>query len=299
MARTELSTVLMRPVMLSLEGAVASTGTLHSATTSLRAVGSCSSSRQLEASMTIHLEAPQLWSAETPFLYRLSLGLEEHSQLIDCEACWVGVRSVRIADAQLLLNGKPLMLAGVNRHEHDAASGKTVSIASMVRDATLMKQHNFNAVRCCHYPCRTEWYEICDAVGLYVVDEANLETHGFFYAGDEGTISKQPQWAHAYVERVSRMVKRDRNFSSIIIWSLGNESGIMRSAARAHGSARPPRAWQGTAPTTMRWPLGHVSTARHGRSSTSHAAVRRARTSSARCTRAGSCCDRSPRWMAR
>jgi len=167
--------------------------------------------------------APLLWSAETPHLYRLTLTLlDEQGSVLEAEACDVGFRKVEIANGLLKLNGQPLLIRGVNRHEHHPEHGQAIDEATMRRDIELMKQHNFNAVRCSHYPNHPLWYRLCDRYGLYVVDEANIETHGMV---PMSRLADDPRWLPAMSERVSRMVQRDRNHPSIIIWSLGNESG--------------------------------------------------------------------------
>ncbi|MEF1302791.1 glycoside hydrolase family 2 TIM barrel-domain containing protein, partial [Vibrio owensii] len=120
------------------------------------------------------------------------------------------------------LNGKPLLIRGVNRHEHHPELGHVMTEEDMIRDICLMKQYNFNAVRTAHYPNHPRWYELCDQYGLYVCDEANIETHGM---QPMNRLSSDPQWAHAYMSRYTQMVMRDKNHPSIIIWSLGNESG--------------------------------------------------------------------------
>ncbi len=174
-------------------------------------------------SVAMPVENPLLWSAETPHLYRLTVALYNRAgQLLDVEACDVGFREVEISNGLLKLNGKPLLIRGTNRHEHHPENGQVVDEATMRRDIELMKQHNFNAVRCSHYPNHPLWYRLCDQYGLYVVDEANIETHGMV---PMSRLSDDPQWLPAMSERVTRMVQRDRNHPSIIIWSLGNESG--------------------------------------------------------------------------
>ncbi|CNF44219.1 beta-D-galactosidase [Yersinia enterocolitica] len=122
----------------------------------------------------------------------------------------------------LKINGKAVLIRGVNRHEHHPQTGQAIDEESMLQDIILMKQHNFNAVRCSHYPNHPLWYRLCDRYGLYVVDEANIETHGM---QPMGRLADDPQWFSAFSERVTRMVQRDRNYPCIIIWSLGNESG--------------------------------------------------------------------------
>ena len=167
--------------------------------------------------------APKLWSAETPSLYRLVVLLHDASgALLEAEACDIGFRKVEITQGLLKLNGKPLLIRGTNRHEHHPENGQVMDEETMRRDILLMKQHNFNAVRCSHYPNHPLWYRLCDRYGLYVVDEANIETHGM---EPMSRLTNDPVWLPAMSERVTRMVQRDRNHPSIIIWSLGNESG--------------------------------------------------------------------------
>lgn len=175
------------------------------------------------ATLRIPLERPLLWSAETPNLYRVVVVLKDkHGAVIEAEACDLGFRQVEISQGLLKLNGKPLLIRGANRHEHHPEHGQVMDIDTMRRDIMLMKQHNFNAVRCSHYPNHPLWYRLCDRYGLYVVDEANIETHGMV---PMNRLSDDPAWLPAMTERVTRMVQRDRNHPSIIIWSLGNESG--------------------------------------------------------------------------
>ncbi len=173
---------------------------------------------------TLHLpvEQPLLWSAEVPNLYRAVVVLQQGNALIEAESYDVGFRKVEITGGLLKLNGKPLLLRGTNRHEHHPVNGQVMEEETMRRDILLMKQNNFNAVRCSHYPNHPLWYRLCDFYGLYVVDEANIETHGMV---PMNRLSDDPTWLPAMVERVTRMVQRDRNHPSIIIWSLGNESG--------------------------------------------------------------------------
>lgn len=171
----------------------------------------------------IELESPQKWTAETPNLYRCVVSLlDENNATIEAESYDIGFRKVEIIDGQLCLNGKPLLIRGVNRHEHHPEDGHTMSEADMIADIKLIKQSNFNAVRTAHYPNHPRWYELCDELGLYVVDEANIETHGMF---PMGRLASDPQWTSAFMSRYTQMVERDKNHASIIIWSLGNESG--------------------------------------------------------------------------
>lgn len=167
----------------------------------------------------------KLWSAETPFLYRLRLtALDKKGNELHNASVNFGFRTVGIVDGQLLVNGKAILLKGVNRHEMDPYKGYVVSLADMERDIRIMKELNVNAVRTCHYPDDPRWYDLCDKYGLYVIDEANVEAHGMGYGPE--TLAKDKSFADAIVERAERMVLRDYNHPSIIIWSLGNESGF-------------------------------------------------------------------------
>lgn len=172
----------------------------------------------------LSLEAPKKWNAESPYLYRLVVSLADNTgRIVDVEACDLGIRQVEITEGLLKLNGKPLLIRGANRHEHHEDKGHAVNEEDMLQDIKLLKQYNFNAVRTAHYPNHPLWYRLCDKYGLYVVDEANIETHGQF---PMRRLSDDPEWLGAYAQRVSAMYERDKNHASIIIWSLGNESGI-------------------------------------------------------------------------
>ncbi|KGJ88393.1 glycoside hydrolase family 2 TIM barrel-domain containing protein [Colwellia psychrerythraea] len=163
------------------------------------------------------------WSAEHPNLYNLQITLAEGDNTLQVIRSKVGFRTSEIRGGQLLINGKPVLLKGVNRHEHDPITGHVISEASMIEDIKLMKQNNINAVRTSHYPNDPRWYELTDQYGLYVVDEANVESHGLGYG--ERSLAKKKAWQHAHLERIERMFERDKNHPSIIIWSLGNEAG--------------------------------------------------------------------------
>ncbi|KAI4332992.1 hypothetical protein L6164_017850 [Bauhinia variegata] len=172
------------------------------------------------------LESPKLWSAEQPYLYTLVVILKDQSgSIVDCESCPVGFRKVSKAHKQLLVNGHAVIIRGVNRHEHHPRVGKTNIEACMVKDLVLMKQNNINAVRNSHYPQHPRWYELCDLFGVYMIDEANIETHGFDYSQHLKHPTLEPSWATAMLDRAISMVERDKNHSCIIVWSLGNESG--------------------------------------------------------------------------
>ncbi|XP_051122924.1 uncharacterized protein LOC127245866 [Andrographis paniculata] len=171
------------------------------------------------------LEIPKLWSAEQPNLYTLVVTLKDTSgNVVDCESCQVGIRQISKAPKQLLVNGQPVMIRGVNRHEHHPRLGKTNLESCMVQDLVLMKQSNINAVRNSHYPQHPRWYELCDLFGVYMIDEANIETHGFHLSSHLKHPTGEPVWASSMLDRVIGMVERDKNHASIISWSLGNES---------------------------------------------------------------------------
>ncbi len=174
-----------------------------------------------EAFLAIPVKFPKPWSSEKPTLYAVTLSLvSSDGAELDHRALRIGFRSVKISRRRLLINGKRVFLKGVNRHEHDERMAKTLTTEGMVEDILLMKRHNFNAVRASHYPNDERWYELCDEFGLYVWDEANIENHAYY-----DHMSRSQRWASAYIERVQRMVYRDKNHASIIAWSLGNESG--------------------------------------------------------------------------
>lgn len=165
------------------------------------------------------------WTAETPNLYTLVVNTRnEAGELQESFAHRFGFRNVQMKNGQLQVNGVPILIKGVNRHEHNPVTGRSIDYASMVTDIKLMKQFNINSVRCSHYPNIEEWYELCDEYGLYLVDEANIESHGMDFT-EIGTLATTPEWLHPFMERMSRMVERDKNYTSIIVWSLGNESG--------------------------------------------------------------------------
>jgi beta-galactosidase len=164
---------------------------------------------------------PAKWTAETPALYTLVLTLNDPGgNVVEADRCNVGFRKIEIRDGQFLINGKPVRLRGVNRHETDPDMGHTLSFARMVEDIRLMKRANINAVRTCHYPDDPRWYDLCDRYGLYVLDEANLEAHG-----TRGFLANDPDWAATFLDRGISLAERDKNHPSVIIWSLGNESG--------------------------------------------------------------------------
>ena len=176
--------------------------------------------------MRAHVENPLKWTAETPNLYTVVLRLKNKTgKVAEFESAWIGFRKVEIRGNQFWVNGKPILIKGVNRHEHDPDTGHYVSEESMRKDIVLMKQFNINAVRTCHYPDDPRWYELCDQYGLYLIDEANIESHGMGYKPDH-TLANRPEWEKAHLDRIQRMVERDKNHPSVIIWSMGNEAGF-------------------------------------------------------------------------
>jgi beta-galactosidase len=171
------------------------------------------------------ITAPKKWSAETPSLYTLFLNLKDAQGRTTETIPWrVGFRSVAIKNGQLLVNGMPTLFRGVNRHEWDPDHGQVMTREGMIQDIRLMKQNNINAVRACHYPNVPEWYALCDEFGLYIIDEANIESHGMGYS--ERTLGAVPSWGPAHLDRTIRMYERDKNHACIVTWSLGNEAGF-------------------------------------------------------------------------
>ncbi|MBR2114796.1 MAG: hypothetical protein IJ929_09045 [Prevotella sp.] len=171
--------------------------------------------------MAMKVANPRLWSAEQPNLYTLKLELQDIAgRNIEQTSLQVGFRQINIRDGQLLINGTPIKIRGVNRHEHDPHKGRVMTEELMLKDLKLMKEAHINAVRLAHYPNCPRWYELCDSIGMYVMDEADCETHGL-----RGTLASTPDWADAFLDRAIRMAERDKNHPSVIFWSLGNESG--------------------------------------------------------------------------
>ena len=182
--------------------------------------------RRNAAETTFEVAAPKQWSAEAPNLYTLTAeALSADGSVTEAAAFRVGFRKVEIRGGQLLVNGKPILIKGVNRHEMEPNTGYYVTREEMVRDIREMKRLNMNAVRTCHYPDTPLWYDLCDEYGLYVVDEANVESHGYHYRDKSKNLAGNPAFAAAHLDRNRRMVLRDYNHPSIIVWSTGNEAG--------------------------------------------------------------------------
>jgi len=190
---------------------------------------SCASVKQRTETMAISSVSMSVadvkqWSAETPWLYTLTVTVPGESKETETICLRVGFRTVEIRRGRFLINGQEVTMRGVNRHEHDPTKGHVVQQDTMVADIKLMKQHNFNAVRCSHYPNDPLWYELCDEYGLYVVDEANIESHGVDFDW-KTTLGNKEEWGKSHMARVQRYVERDKNYPSVITWSLGNEAG--------------------------------------------------------------------------
>jgi beta-galactosidase len=170
-------------------------------------------------------ESVKRWNAETPNLYTLLISLkDDDDNVLETVSAKIGFRTSEIRFGQLQVNGKAVLLKGVNRHEHHPTNGHVVDRESMLEDIKLMKENNINAVRTCHYPNDPQWYELCDEYGLYVIDEANIESHGMGYA-PQTTLGNDSRFMKSHLDRTIRMVERDKNHASVIIWSLGNEAG--------------------------------------------------------------------------
>ena len=172
------------------------------------------------ATALINVENPHKWTAETPYLYTLRATLQGSSEVIPVK---VGFRKIELKGSQILVNGQPVLFKGANRHEMDPDGGYVISRERMIQDIQVMKQFNLNAVRTCHYPDNNLWYDLCDQYGIYVVAEANIESHGMGYG--EETLAKREDYRKAHMERNQRNVQRSFNHPSIIFWSLGNEAG--------------------------------------------------------------------------
>lgn len=204
------------------------------------------------AATTVALKAdvakPHKWSAEDPYLYRLVVSVKAAGGDSMAAPMNIGFKQVEIIDGVLKVNGKRVIFKGSNRHESNPEHGRAVPLESMIEDILLLKQYNFNAVRTSHYPNDPRWYDLCDRYGIYLIDECDLETHGFGmydWPHWSGNPTNDPQWENQLVDRMKRMVIRDRNHPSVIIWSLGNESGLgvnhikMKDAAKALDPGRP------------------------------------------------------------
>jgi beta-galactosidase len=201
------------------------------------------------ASASLRVAGIEPWTAETPNLYDLTVTLVDlQGRDADVVALRVGFRRVEVRGPELLVNGRPVLVKGVNRHDHDPRRGKAVTRASIEADVVLMKRHNINAIRTSHYPNDAYFYDVCDRLGMYVLDEADIEAHAYLRS-----LSKDPMWSSAMLERIMRMAQRDKNHPSVIMWSLGNESG----ASPVHVAAAAwLRAWDPSRPVHYEGGLG-------------------------------------------
>lgn len=185
-----------------------------------------------EVKVNFNVKNPLKWTAETPNLYTLYTTLMDGKQVAEVVPQRVGFRKVEIKNAQVLVNGQPVLFKGANRHELDPVTGYVVSMDRMLEDIRVMKELNINAVRTCHYPNDPRWYELCDIYGIYMVAEANIESHGMGY-GDK-TLAKEPTYEKAYLERNESNIKIYKNHPSIIFWSVGNEAGYGPNCEKAY-----------------------------------------------------------------
>jgi len=189
---------------------------------------------------TYEIQKPFQWSAETPNHYWAQINLMKGNKIIECIPLRIGFRETKIKNGNLLVNGKPILIKGTNRHEFDCITGRTITIESMEKDIQLMKEHNINAVRTSHYPNHPDFYDLCDQYGIYVMDEANVECHGLRH-----TLTSDTSWRHAFAFRGVNMVERDKNHACIFTWSLGNENGrgnnmfFQRDAMKIIDNTRP------------------------------------------------------------
>lgn len=183
------------------------------------------------------INSPKKWSNEQPFLYDLEILLKDNSGvIIESETTKIGFREVRIAGNQLFLNGKSILIKGVNRVEHDPVNGKYISKERMETEMKLLKQHNINCVRTAHFPADPYFYDLCDEYGILVIDEANVESHGMRYGME--SLAKHVSWEKAHVDRFENVIQRDKNHASVIMWSYGNEAGNGINMAAMQKKAR-------------------------------------------------------------
>ncbi|MFB3855415.1 MAG: glycoside hydrolase family 2 TIM barrel-domain containing protein [Vicinamibacterales bacterium] len=221
-----------RPAKLALEASLAAPGGSRAgvgrATLDVAALS--------EATVDLAIEVPRVraWTAETPALYRLFLTLADGSgRTIEVVPIDVGFRKIEIRDGRFLVNGRAVLFKGTNRHEHHPDTAKRVDLASMVADVELMKRFNINAVRTSHYPNDPAFYDLCDRYGLYVIDEANIESH-HYGNNPKNRLANDPAWERMHLDRIERMVERDKNHPSIVMWSMGNEAGDGPNFAAAY-----------------------------------------------------------------
>jgi beta-galactosidase len=185
-----------------------------------RVIGASTARVKGKETIRLDIASPVLWSAENPYLY--SLLVSGAGEVLHFH---VGLRKVEVLDGVFRINGQDIKLKGVNRHDSHPELGQTIPLKHMIQDLKLMKQHNINTIRTSHYPNDPRFLDLCDQYGFYVIDEADLEAHGVLHAGDYHMLTKNPEWEAAFLDRAVRMVERDKNHPSVVIWSMGNESG--------------------------------------------------------------------------
>jgi len=181
---------------------------------------------QTQLDVSLDVIQPKKWTAETPHLYKLVIECRNEDENIEVVSLQIGFRVIEIKEGRICINGIPVKFKGVNRHDFHPDTGRYVTKQTMLHDVILMKQHNINAVRTSHYPNHPYFLDLCDRFGLYVIDETDLETNGFEWIGQSSRLADDKEWRSAYVDRIERLILRDRNHPSVIIWSLGNESGM-------------------------------------------------------------------------
>ena len=182
------------------------------------------SGQERSAEVSLKVGNPAKWTAETPNLYTVVMALkDENGAVQEATSTRIGFRKIEWQTGVFKINGQPVKIKGVNRHEHDPDTGRTLSLKSMTKDIQLMKRFNINTVRCAHYPNDPRWYDLCDRYGLYVIDEANIESHGMGYGRE--SLGHDVKWQKAHLDRTERMLQTHKNHPSIIMWSLGNEAG--------------------------------------------------------------------------
>ena len=180
---------------------------------------------QKDNSLVFTIDSPTLWNAEEPFTYELKITLTNNGKLLETHTKKFGFAEYKVVGNKLLLNGRQITLKGINRHEHDPKNGRAITVELIERELKTIKEHNMNAIRCAHYPNHPAFYEVATELGIYVMDEADIETHGAEVTGDIGLFSKIPEWYPAFIDRVERMYERDKNETCISIWKVGNENG--------------------------------------------------------------------------
>lgn len=185
----------------------------------------CISAINGKVNTVFEIKNPKLWTAETPNTYTVYIELYDGDTLLEVHSKKMGLRKSEVAGNKFLVNGKPVMLKGINRHEHDRKNGMAVSDEQMETEVKIIKDFNLNAVRCAHYTNHPLFYELATEYGIYVMDEADMESHGASITGDQGALSKMKEWEYSYLYRTKCMIENNKNESCIVIWSIGNELG--------------------------------------------------------------------------